>query len=179
MLKVKLLFLLCCTLFVISLQAQTVKSYIPNETPNERYTLHTNGTVTDTWSGLMWQRCSLGQTWNGSTCTDIDGHGLYTWQIALHRAERNSFAGYSDWRLPNRKELRSIVAYNAYYPAINRTVFPNTLSRYYWSSSPNAYDIIGAWGAWIVDFKYGYVEGYSHTGQAFAGAAVRLVRDGQ
>lgn len=174
MLKVKLPFLLCCTLFVISLQAQTVKSYILDETPDDRYTLHTNGTVTDTWSGLMWQRCSRGQTWDGSTCT---GDAItYNWQGALRLGEGNSFAGYSDWRLPNRKELRSIVAFNGYNPAINPRVFPNISVYRYWSSSPNAND---SSEAWIVDFKFGYVEGYSHNGGDIAGSAVRLVRGGQ
>ncbi|MGB1159219.1 MAG: DUF1566 domain-containing protein [Porticoccaceae bacterium] len=176
MLKVKLPFLLCCTLFVISLQAQTVKSYILDETPDDRYTLHTNGTVTDTWTGLMWQRCSIGQEWigNDNTC---DGSAILDgWWGALDRGERNIFAGYSDWRLPNRKELRSIVAFNRYHPAINPRVFPNISVYRYWSSSPNAND---SSEAWIVDFKFGYVEGYSHNGGDIAGSAVRLVRGGQ
>jgi hypothetical protein len=55
----------------------------------------------------MWMRCALGQNWNGATCT---GSGqAYTWQAALQAAEGSSFAGYSDWRLPDIKELSSIV----------------------------------------------------------------------
>ena len=170
MLKVKLPFLLCCTLFVTSPQAQTIIDYIPNNTPDDRYTLHGDGTVTDTATGLVWQRCSLGQSWNGSTCTG--NASLYTWQGALQQGEGNSFAGYSDWRLPNRKELRSIVTYDRYSPAINTTVFPNTPSTGYWSSSPDAG---GSYDVWIVYFGNGADGNYAR----YSAHAVRLVRGGQ
>ena len=171
MLKVKLPFLLCCTLFVTSPQAQTIIDYIPNNTPDDRYTLHGDGTVTDTATGLVWQRCSLGQSWNGSTCTG--NASTYTWQGALQQGDSNSLAGYSDWRLPNRKELRSIVAYDRYNPAINTTVFPNTPSSWYWSSSPNAWHLLHY--AWIVYFDVG-ADLYPNRSSS---AAVRLVRGGQ
>jgi len=170
MLKVKLPFLLFCTLFVTSPQAQIINEYIPDDTPDSRYTLHNDGTVTDSWTGLMWQRCSLGQTWDGSTCTG--SASTYTWQEALQQGNSNSFAGYSDWRLPNRKELRSIVAYDRYNPAINTTVFPNTPSSSYWSSSPYAGS---SYYAWLVYFYGGYDYGYYRYGNC----CVRLVRGGQ
>jgi len=56
-----------------------------------------NGTISDEATGLMW------------TQTD-SGKGL-NWQQALKYAENSKFAGYSDWRLPNVKELQSIVDY--------------------------------------------------------------------
>lgn len=168
MLKVKLPFLLFCTLFVTSPQAQTINGYIPDDTPDSRYTLHSDGTVTDSWTELMWQRCSLSQTWDGSTCTG--SASTYTWQGALQQGESNSFAGYSDWRLPNRKELRSIVAYDRYSPAINTTVFPNTPSSSYWSSSVANYS-----DTWVIHFNNG---DDGDSGRDYTGA-VRLVRGGQ
>jgi len=155
---------------------QQIHDYVPNQTQDSRYTLHEDGTVTDTWNGLMWQRCSLGQTWNGSTCTGNPSR--YTWQGALQQGEGNSFAGYSDWRLPNRKELRSIVAYYRYDPAINTTVFPNTPYTY-WSSSPSAGNSGNAWS--IVDFARGSdgslrYRSNDYSGNGYAG---RLVRGGQ
>ncbi|NOR76050.1 MAG: DUF1566 domain-containing protein [Draconibacterium sp.] len=56
-----------------------------------------NGTVTDLATGLMWQQTDNGQTYN--------------WQTALEYAENMELAGHSDWRLPNPKELQSIVDY--------------------------------------------------------------------
>lgn len=56
-----------------------------------------DGTITDNSTGLMWQQAD-------------DGLGR-DWQNALSYAESLSLAGYSDWRLPNAKELHSIVDY--------------------------------------------------------------------
>ena len=103
---------------------QQVHTYIPNQTPDSRYTINENGTVTDDLTGLIWQRCSLGQTLTGTSC---EGRlSLNNWAQALQKAEDNSFANYNDWRLPNVKELLSLAAHGRYNPAINNTVFPNT-----------------------------------------------------
>jgi hypothetical protein len=92
--------------------------------------------VTDTATGLTWKRCSEGQSWDGATCA---GSAMYhTWQQALQVADTASYAGQSDWRLPNAKELASIVEQACYSPAIDEAVFPATPSSYYWSSSPGA-----------------------------------------
>jgi hypothetical protein len=56
-----------------------------------------NGTVTDTATGLMWQQ-------------DDSGFGMH-WEEALAFAEGLELAGHDDWRLPNAKELQSIVDY--------------------------------------------------------------------
>lgn len=149
---------------------QQVHTYIPNHTPDNRYTVHEDGTVTDTWIGLMWQRCSLGQSWDGSTCTG--NASSYNWSQALQQGEDNTLGGYSDWRLPNIEELRSIVAYDRRNPAINSNIFPNTLSSFYWSSSPNAR---ASSFAWIVHFDYGSDNNHGRD----YGYAVRLVRGGQ
>lgn len=62
------------------------------------YTDNGDGTITDSASGLMW-----GQ--------DDSGEGM-DWEAALAYAESAEVAGYSDWRLPNVKELQSIVDYS-------------------------------------------------------------------
>jgi hypothetical protein len=94
-------------------------------------------------------RCSLGQTWDGSTCTGT-ATGFVHWALALQEVEKiNSgtsnadndnapgFAGKSDWRLPNRNELYSIVESRCWEPAVNEAVFPNTpaASSSYWTST--------------------------------------------
>ena len=150
--------------------AQTVKSYIDNEWPDSRYTDHGNGTVTDTKTGLMWKQCSEGQS--GDTCADDGSTKAMNWKQALEHAESHAFAGYSDWRVPNIKELRSLVARNRYEPSINSTRFPNTSGEWFWSASPYAHDHDDAL---VVDFKYGYDGYYNRNGTT----RVRLVRGGQ
>ncbi len=86
-----------------------------------------DGTVTDTGSGLMWQKATA--------------PGTYNWQEALSYCENLSLTGHSDWRLPNRNELHSLVDYSRYNPAIDPLLASNTvLSSNYWSSATNALD---------------------------------------
>ena len=107
---------------------------------------------------------------NSSNC--VGSAISYTWQQALQQGDSNNLAGYSDWRLPNVNELHSLVAYDRHNPTINTTVFPNTLSQLYWSSSPHK--IRNA--AWYVNFFVGRDEYYSRE---YRVPRVRLVRDGQ
>jgi hypothetical protein len=157
-------------LFAGILQAQTVIEHIPSNTPDSRYTLHSDGTVTDNATGLMWQRCNLGQTWDGSTCTGSISY--YNWQSALQQGNSNSFAGYNDWRLPDIHELLSLVAFDRHGPAINTTIFPNTSSTWHWSSSPNSRS---SSGGLVIEFYYGSEDNDSRPNTR----AVRLLRGGQ
>ena len=150
--------------------AQTVKSYIDDEWPDSRYTDHGNGTVTDTKTRLMWKQCPEGQS--GAACADDGSTKAMNWQQALEHAENHSFAGYSDWRLPNIKELKSLAALNRYEPSINSTRFPNTSGEWFWSASPDADD---GNRAWVVDFDYGL----GSSRYRYGTYRVRLVRGGQ
>lgn len=96
-----------------------------------------DGTVTHKRSGLIWMRCSLGQTWNGADC---QGEPIkLLWREALQKVEEinagGGYANHSDWRLPNIKELDSIAELQCYGPAINLEVFPGTPPYRFWSSS--------------------------------------------
>ncbi|MBN8090624.1 DUF1566 domain-containing protein [Vibrio vulnificus] len=140
-------------------------------TPSADFSDNGDGTVIHHTTGLIWQRCSLGQSWDGTDCTGAAT--TFTWQQALAAGAQHTLAGFSDWRLPNKNELASIVEYRCFYPAINSQMFPNMPSSgWYWSSSPNADN---SNYAWYVHFNNGYVfhgnkDNYSH---------VRLVRAGQ
>lgn len=148
--------------------AQTCLSYIPDATPTTRYTVDVaNGTVTDSDTGLMWQQCSIGQTASAGDCTGSATE--LNWQGALQAGEASTVGGYSDWRLPNRKELNSIVAVNCYNSSINLSVFPGTPSDVYWSSSPFEYFSSDAWS---VSFRSGIGSWGSRSGDNY----VRLVR---
>ena len=103
-----------------------------------------DGTVTDSRTGLMWEKLS-----DDGSIHDRDT--TYTWTNALASkvATLNSgtFAGYSDWRLPNRYELESLVNLGVFNPSINPafntaclpactvTTCSCTRSNYYWPST--------------------------------------------
>jgi hypothetical protein len=80
--------------------------------------------------------------------------------------------GASDWRMPTRSELMSIVDNGRSNPAIDSEYFPNTPSWWYWSSSPYAN---GSSAAWNVGFYNGRVNWHGE-GSSYH---VRLVRAGQ
>ncbi|MFW5443864.1 MAG: DUF1566 domain-containing protein [Methylococcaceae bacterium] len=172
--SIKQCFVLIFTLVTTDIMAgQTCKNTIPKTTPDNAFTLHNNGTVTHNKTGLMWMRCELGQTWDGTTCNGSSQ--AYQWTAALQVAETYTFAGYSNWRLPNKNELDSIVEEACNAPAINTLVFPVILlsfSSYTWSSSPYADH---SYDAWAVDFYDGFIEYRQKTNGNF----VRLVRGGQ
>lgn len=156
-----------------SLCAGNENTAITATTPNTAFRDNGDGTVTHYTTGLIWQRCSLGQSWNGSDCIgSADG---FTWGDALAAAAQNTFAGYNDWRLPNKNELASIVEHRCYQPAINNQQFPNTPSDGYWSSSPYAST---SSNAWAVFFEQGLIFS-SHKDYSNHGTLVRLVRAGQ
>ena len=150
-------------------KAQTciIDKVIPT-TPDERFIDRGDGSVQDKHTGLIWMRCSLGQVWDGATCSGTAA--VYTWQQALQEAAGYTFAGSSTWRLPNVNELKSIVEKACYDPAINLTAFPATPSAPFWTASPLApgYDY-----AWIVSFNYGNAYGGHKNSSSYF---VRLVR---
>ncbi len=168
-----LLFLTLTSLLSLVNAEQVCQDYIPNDWPNSRYINHQNGTITDKTTRLMWQQCAEGLS--GNDCTTGSPISA-TWKEALQRPltlnSGSGFVGYKDWRLPNKKELRSLAAYNCYRPSINTTIFPNTPASNFWSSSPSAYD---SSGAWLLYFYHGY-DYYSNRSNT---NRVRLVRLGQ
>lgn len=156
-----------------SAQAQTCNANMPASTPDSQLTDNGDDTITDTATGLMWKKCMEGVT--GNSC-ETGAAAAFTWQAALRQPgvvnSGGGFAGQTDWRLPNIRELTSIVEEQCYDPAINLTRFPNTPSSVVWSGSPNAYlsDF-----AWNVNFNDGG-SSYNYRSYSFQ---VRLVRGGQ
>jgi hypothetical protein len=148
--------------------AQNCKNSVIAIASNSTFTIHNDGTVTDDSTGLMWMRCSLGQKWEGKNCGEAAAS--FSWAKGLKIADGFEFAGYTDWRLPNKNELESIVENHCFSPAIKSEVFPATPSAYFWSSSP--YAAVPS-AAWSVDFGFGLVNASVKSGSIL----VRLVRD--
>ena len=169
----KYIYLLVSLLILPNLFAdQVINTSIANEWPNERYKVHGDGTVTDTATGLMWLRCSLGQDLSNSCSGSATN---YNWEEALEAADNYVLNSYTDWRLPNIKELDSLIALDRYDPAINSTVFPNTPSSQYWSASPSPIVTSGC-TSWQHGFNYGYDYDVECRDNNYH---VRLVRSGQ
>jgi len=69
--------------------------------PSARFTVHDNATVTDTQTGLMWQK-------NDSYHELKKGMNWYQALEYVERKNREKFAGYTDWRLPKLAELKGL-----------------------------------------------------------------------
>ncbi len=163
--NLRMIYFLLLSLTSVYSYAQTCKDYIPNEWPDSRYINHGDGTITDNVTKLMWKQCPEGLS--GSDCA-TGSASTYTWQDAL-ALSGSSFAGYTDWRLPNIKELSSLASLNCYSPSINTTMFPNTPNASFWSSSPYANNTSYAWRLIFSDgFGSGNYRNFSYR--------VRLVR---
>lgn len=121
------------------------------------YADNANGTITDNCTNLMWKKCSEGMTYNAGTGACDGAASIYTWALALGQCEGLTFpaSSYTDWRLPNIKELMSIVNYQNAGPSINTTYFPGFVSGTYWSSTT---DKVIPGNAWNVFFGSGDVD---------------------
>ena len=106
-------------------------------TSGSRFVDNADDTVSDNATGLMWKKCSEGQS--GASCTGVGS--TLSWRDALAICEADTTAGFTNWRLPNSLELISLVYYGNVIgsgtPVIDTSVFPNTVagSSYYWSST--------------------------------------------
>ena len=127
--------------------------------PNPRFTVGAPGAatncVTDNLTGLIWARNA-----------NLDGNK--TWSNAVTYCENLIYGGCSDWRLPNVKELESLIDFGWSAPALCNTVgighwqennpFTGVSSGsavYYWSNTKYAPPVF--W-VWYVDLDSGLVE---------------------
>jgi Protein of unknown function (DUF1566) len=112
--------------------------------PDSRYEVVAGATpagseVRDKVTGLIWQRCMNGMTWNGSTCTGVAATANWKTTLDLARLATPSTAPSAQaWRVPSYAELISLTDRSCYAPAINETWFPATSSGPTWTSSPSS-----------------------------------------
>lgn len=157
-------------LFLLSagVTAQICRTDQERRTPTSDFTLLNDGTTSQNTTDLMWMRCPLGQTYNNDRCTGRADN--LTWDQSVAAADRSSFAGHNDWRLPTMRELSGILDQACRSPSINLDVFPDASSSWYWTSTNYAYDRSLKWGIY---FDLGYQD---YTG-SFHPSHVRLVRN--
>ena len=116
-----------------------------------------NGTIRDYDTGLYWQR--------------VDDGTPRHWSIAQSYCNSLTLAGKSNWRLPNSKELVSIIDLRKLGPAIDKDVFLGAKSSLYWTASIWANNLNGTI-VWAVDFDTGAIEASFKTASHY----VRCVR---
>jgi hypothetical protein len=169
------------------------------------YTDNGDGTITDNNTHLMWEKKDDNNsggihdqdntyTWCGDfPCGSNDMVGTIKTEFLdtlndVAGGGASCFAGYCDWRVPNVKELQSIVDYEVSFPAVDSTFHKSatctgcmdvtqescscTAAANYWSSTSDARFPTFAWG---VDFTFGGVFGPGKDGSL----RVRAVRGGQ
>ena len=122
--------------------------------------------VADANTGLVWRRCAEGMAWNGSTCAGTPSS--LTWAEALQCGK----AAGGGWRVPNIKELASLVDERRADPAIDMPQFPATPATWFWTATPDAGDPATTW---TVHFGTGHS---GHHGFRQDRHALRLVRSG-
>ena len=114
------------SVFSISSHGACDATSIVATSPSSRFTIHGNGTVTDSKTGLMWQRCYFPA--GGENCDQGTPIQAMRWEEALGTVARinngDGYAGYHDWRLPNAKELVSIFEAQC-DEGVNPEIFPN------------------------------------------------------
>jgi hypothetical protein len=110
--------------------------------PNPRFTDNGDGTVTDHLTGLMWSKNA--------------NHGSKIWNDAINYSNNLSLgsdgcgSSYTDWRLPNIKELLSLIDYGDWDPALpaGHPFTPVDKYLHYWSSTT-----LGSNNAWLLSFR--------------------------
>ncbi len=106
---------------------------------------------------------------NEGTCSDS---GYCDTEKFVQRVNAQSWCGANDWRMPTKAELLGLVSLDRTNPAIDISYFPNTISSYYLSASPNANHSHLIWAVYFDDGDLNnYYKGVSKY--------VRLVRAGQ
>lgn len=127
--------------------------------PDPRFTTNTDTTVTDNLTGFVWApNGNLMPTrdngwdadYTAANFWEAANDGMVTWQHALDyvtKLNAENYLGHSDWRLPNKKELRSLVNYGQANTAtwLNTQGFTNAQADDYWSSTSYTSHTYSAW----------------------------------
>ena len=142
--------------------------------PDSRYEIvsDSNGReVLDKWTKLVWQRCALGQEWSAEKNSCEGDAKNAEWANSMLAATKLG----NGYRMPNIKELQSLIEESCTGLAINENFFPNAGGRY-WSSTALANQYNDTDRAWIVSFDDGDSTAYQSQGIAPYVRAVRSIQ---
>ena len=118
-----------------------------------------NNVAVDAVTGIKWRRCPTGKTWDGSRCT---GSPLTLSQGSMLSHARTKVG----WRVPNIKELASLVSRTRTNPSLDTTTFPGNYSITngystnwrFWSSTPSPGSSNAIENGWLIDFADGQLK---------------------
>jgi len=136
--------------------------------PQTRFVLR-GGEALDSKTGLVWQRCSLGMTWDGKR--GCQGERM---SVGLDEAMKSAQKLGRLWRVPSGPELESIIDRSCGSPVVDVSVFPDIQKDEdgeadYWTTNPvGMADLY-----YFFDFMSGQADGHTRGFHL----SVRLVRN--
>ncbi len=121
--------------------------------PQPRFTDAGDGTVLDNLTTLVWTKDAQ------------HIKGTMSWVDALAACNSLVFAGHGDWRLPNVRELLSLIDYEQHDPALPQGhPFEDVQYLFYWSGTTYDASPVNAWGVYLCN---GYTFNYHKTTRAY------------
>jgi len=165
---------LCCLVGLASAGSAGAACDRPQTRPDDRYMVvegSDGAEVLDKATGLVWQRCVLGKTWDRSTnqCSGSARHVGWMVASALEADADKPVKAGEKWRLPSYIELLSLVDMSCSHPAVNSKWFPEKDIQFLWSGT--TYAPLGDY-AWGLKYMRGEIT-YDNKVEEFQ---VRLVR---
>ena len=121
-------------------QTRAVRMAVTTSFQVPHFTDNGNGTVTDNFTGLTWQK--------------IQPANAMTWEDALAYSKTVTIGGKSDWRLPNVKEIQSLNDISHFMPSFNTLYFPSITAGDFWTSTTLVNTPVKAWE---INVDYGIV----------------------
>ena len=110
--------------------------------------------VIDLKNRVEWLKCTVGQIWDNEKCVGdpvkltLEEAEILTNQVSIELG--------GEWRLPDKKELVSLICKSCDNVKINESIFPDTPAEIFWTSQRN-------WWSpkffWSVNFFTGYTYG--------------------
>lgn len=148
----------------VAMPVRLVRSSHDALTTAERFVFSADGAeVTDRSTGLVWQRCQIGYRWNGRDCAALNVKVYFSHEEALAYSQ-----SVGDWRLPDAKELASLLDPTLVAAGTNQIIFPGRLGM--WASTP-----AGGYPSGFAMMMYGYDGGISGNVRGNT-TGIRLVR---